>query len=77
MAKATETFEFAIDVDGTTYKSERVVSGTREFTQVIHIIGIGAEAESARYGPKRHRPEDMESWAHIKHLAARRASGSE
>ena len=63
MAKATEKFEFTIQVEGKTYDCERAVSGTREFTQKIKVIGIGLETDSARYGPKRHRPESMESMA--------------
>lgn len=63
MAKATEKFKFTIEVDGKSYDCERVVSGTREFTQVIHVIGVGTEWDGARYGSKRYRPESMESIA--------------
>lgn len=84
MAKATETYEFTIEVEGKKYDCERRVLGTREFTQTIHVSGVGSEPDSARYGPKRHRPEGMESIAKqiarevvMKHLAARRAAGNE
>jgi len=63
VSKAREIIPFTIDVDGKTYKCERVVSGTREYTQVIHVLGVGSEADNARYGPKRHRPTGMESIA--------------
>jgi hypothetical protein len=63
VSKAREIIPFTIEVDGKTYKCERVVSGTREYTQVIHVLGVGSEADSARYGPKHHRPTGMESLA--------------
>lgn len=63
MSKAREFIPFTIEVDGTTYKCERVVSGTREYTQIIRVLGVGSEADGARYGPKRHRPAGMESIA--------------
>ena len=60
MAIETEKFAFTIEVERKTYHCERVVSGTREYTQLIRVIGIGTEPDGARYGPKRHRPESME-----------------
>jgi len=67
MTKATNTIPFTIEVNGKTYNCERIVFGTREFTQTIRVVGIGSEPDTARYGSKRHRPESMESIA--KHIA--------
>jgi len=58
--KAQEIITFTIEVDGRTDTCERIVSGTREFTQIVRVLGVGLEADAARYGPKRHRPTSME-----------------
>jgi len=61
VAKMTEQIEFSIEVNGTKYNCERVVSGTRQFTQMIRVAGIGSEPDTSRYWPKRHDPAFMES----------------
>ena len=63
MSKARQIIPFTIQVDGRTYKCERIVSGTREFTQIILVLDIGSEVDTARYGPNRHPPASMESIA--------------
>jgi hypothetical protein len=63
--KASHRFDFTVDVDGTTYKCHRDVTGTRVLRQRIHVDGIGSKSDGVSYGPRLHSASTMESVAKI------------
>jgi hypothetical protein len=58
-------YRFEVEVEGRTYKCERVVDGTRVLTQSIRVEGIGTESDSASYGSRGHPVASMPGIAEL------------
>jgi hypothetical protein len=59
MSKHQVKHEFAVVVDGETYRCDRTVYGKRVLTQRVHVAGMGTEPDPVRYGAGGHPIESM------------------